>query len=61
VSGAEIAHSLALCLRACEESDRQVGESELESEERDRRLLGERVIVVPVRPQCGGRVNGLTG
>jgi hypothetical protein len=61
VNGAEIAHSLALCLRTCEESDRQVGESELEPEERDMRLLGERVIVVLVRPQCGGRVNGLMG
>jgi hypothetical protein len=61
VNGAETVHSLALCLRACEESDRQVGESELEPEERDRRLLGERVIVVLVRLQCGGKVNGLTG
>ena len=41
MNGAEIAHALALCLRACGESERQVGESELEPEERDRRLLGD--------------------
>ena len=41
MNGAEIAHSLALCLRACGESERQVGESELEPDERDRRLLGD--------------------
>jgi hypothetical protein len=35
VNGDEIIHSLALCLRACEESDRQVGESELEPKEKD--------------------------
>jgi hypothetical protein len=57
----------APCLRACEESERQEKGRGAKNQSKPQSMghaqtegWRERVTVVLVRPQCGGRVNGLT-